>query len=189
MYQWIPPKKNGSAQKSVVILLCGAVLLFGITVVLPQIAYRWAFQLIALGLLTLSLFLVTRYLTRSYLYQITEDGKGGWDLEVVELTAKGKRRLTVCRISLGGISRLTLLDLSDGGKSETLLATYKKDKKRIYDYCVDFQPTKSCLILCREGGQEQLIRLEYDPTLFQLLSPTVREGSEDVEDAEDATQD
>lgn len=175
MYQWIPPKTNKMAQRSTLILFSGAVLLFGITVVLPHIAYRWAFQLLSLGLLTLALFLVTRYMTRSYLYQIREEGEESADLEVVELTGKGKRRVTVCRVSLSGIHRVTLLDLSDGGKSEALLASYKKDRRRIYDYCVDLQPVKSCLICCREGGEEQLIRLEYDPLLLQRLTPPAEE--------------
>ncbi|MBQ9086766.1 MAG: hypothetical protein IJY47_06225 [Clostridia bacterium] len=171
MYQWIPPKNNKTAQKIILILLVGAAVLFGMTALLPDMAYRWAYQLIAIGLLTLSLFLVTRYITRSYLYRICEGEDGARDLEIVELTGNGKRQTVVCRIGLGGITQLTLLDLSDGGKSETLLAEYKRDKKKIFDYCVDLQPSKSCLLRCREGGEELTLRLEYDPILFEHLTP------------------
>lgn len=170
MYQWIPQKSNHTAQKVILILLGGAALLFGMTVVFPDIAYRWAYQLIALGMLTLILFLVTRYLTRSYLYQIREKEGGECDLEILERSGNGKRQFTVCRVSLSGLTSLSLLDLSDGGKSEALLASRKREKKKIYDYCVDLQPQKSCLLQCNEGGEELWIRLNYDPGLWEMLS-------------------
>ena len=180
MYQWIPKKTNKTAEKVILILLGGAILMFGVTVVFPTIAYRWAYQLIALGMLTLILYLVTRYVTRSYLYRIGENGEGGTDMEIIEKTGNGKRQVTVCRISLTGLVSLVLLDLSDGGKSETLLATRKREKKKIYDYCVNLQPEKSCLLRCFESGEELWIRLEYEPGLWDLLSSHLPEEEENA---------
>ena len=170
MYQWIPQKSNKTAQRAILILLLGAILLFGFTAIFPNLAYRWVYQMIGLGMLTAVLFLVTRYVTRTYIYQIR--GKDGeeQDLEILECSANGRKQITVCRISLFGLRSLTLLDLSDGGKSESFLAACKQEKKKIYNYCVDLQPQRSCLLLCDESGEELWIRLNYEPGLWEILS-------------------
>ena len=181
MFEYVPQRTNTTAGKVILILIVGAAALFGITVLFPTIAYRWAFQLLALGMLTLILFLVTRYLTRSYVYRIYDREDGSRDLEILERQGNGKRQFTVCRVSLSGTVSLTLLDLCDGGASETLLAARKKEKKRIFDYCVDLQPEKSCLLQCNESGEELWIRLNYDPRLWDLLMPAAKGSSEDGE--------
>ena len=179
MYQWIPKKSNKTAQRVILILLLGVILLFGITTVFPGIAYRWVYQLIGLGMLTAVLFLVTRYITRSYLYQIRKGDGAKMDLEILECSGNGRRQFTVCRVSLSGLRSLTLLDLSDGGKSDALLAARKQEKKKIYNYCVDLQPQTSCLLQCDESGEELWIRLNYEPELWDMLSRFSSENSTD----------
>ena len=179
MFEYIPQRTNKTAEKVILILIVGAAALFGMTVAFPTISYRWVFQLLAIGMLTLILFLVTRYVTRSYLYRVCEREDGARELEILERQGNGKRQLTVCRVSLTGAVSLTLLDLCDGGKSEALLATHKREKKRIFDYCVDLQPEKSCLLQCNEGGEELWIRLNYDPRLWDLLMPTAKRAEGD----------
>ncbi len=175
MYEWIPTKNNRKAMNLILCLFLGAGLLMATTVAFRGMPYRWAFQLLALGLLTAAIFLTTRYVMKSFLYRVVSDGQGGHDLTVSELTSGGRRQITVCRVGLSGIYERILLDFTDGGASATRWHQIKKQRRKIFDYSADLKPDKSIVLYLNEGGEDLTLRLDYDEALWNLLTPTPKE--------------
>ena len=105
MHQWIPQKSNETARNMILLLFCGAFALLALTSLFGDIPFRWAFQTVALLLLTAAIFLVTRYMTKRFTYRIEPDGEDAYDLTVIESSANGKRAVTVCRIGLHHVAK------------------------------------------------------------------------------------
>ena len=177
MYEWIPTKNNRKTVKLIMLLFLGAGLLMATTVAFRGIPYRWAFQLVALGLLTVAIFFTTRYVMKSFLYRVISDGQGGEDLTVSELTSGGRRQVTVCRVGLEGIYERIFLDFTDGGASQSRWREIKKTRRKIFDYSADLKPKKCMVLYLREGGEDLTLRLDYDKTLYDLLTPTEQEDA------------
>lgn len=169
MYEWIPPKNNKKAQKTTLLLFCGAALLMAFPILFSQFPYRWIPQLISLGLLTAAIFMMTRYIAKFYIYRILDLGNGTLDLTVTEAKAGGKGQITVCRIGISGIRECVLGDDTSTSDGKRLLAQKRKEHKKIFDYCADFHPEQSIVLVVEEGGEELVLRLSYDPALFEVL--------------------
>ncbi|MBE6546138.1 MAG: hypothetical protein E7668_01695 [Ruminococcaceae bacterium] len=183
MYEFIPQKTNQTARKLILLFFAGAAALFALTLLVPAIPFRWVFQLFALALLTAAIFLVTRYVTKLYIYRTEPTAGGAVDLTVTEAAANGKRAVTVCRIGLSQIRHRRLV--SSQTEFDAALKELKKERIRLYDYTVDLHPTESILLLAEEGGETLALRLAYDQTLFELLTPTESDPS-DTAEGEDA---
>ena len=163
MYEFKPPRTNSRAQKLVLLFFIGAAALLLVTVPLKEMPFLWIIQLFAIILLIAAVFLVTRYITRSYIYSIDViDGRT--DLTVTEVSSGGKRQVAVCRIGLSGIESVREIE----GKDEELSAL-RKARKRIFDYRPDLLPEKSILVAAEECGEEFLILLAYDVELLNIL--------------------
>lgn len=178
MYEWIPKKQNKTAEKMTLLLFGGAAAICFLTVIVPEIPFRWAFQLLALILLTAAIFFVSRYRTKGFIYRLIEDGEGKWDLTVTETALGGKRPVTVCRVGLDGLRLLTVLDLSDGGASLAAWNEIKKKGRKIFDYCPDFRPTESVVAVFSEGGVEYTLRLAPVEELTAILRRSVSKEAE-----------
>lgn len=162
MYEYSPKRTNTAAQRLILLFFLGAAALILITMLVPTVPFRWVFQLIAIGLLTAAIFLVTRYVTKLFLYRI-ENG----DLTVTEADARGKRQITVCRVSVANIQSLERLD--EPNVADAALSDLKKQKIKLFDYTADLRPADSILLVVREGGEDLAIRLSFDEILFGLL--------------------
>ncbi len=163
MYEFKPPRTNSRAQKLVLLFFIGAAALLIATVPLKGMPFLWIIQLFAIILLIAAVFLVTRYITRSYIYSIDViDGRT--DLTVTEVSSGGKRQVAVCRIGLSGIESVREIEGKDGE-----LAELRKARKRIFDYRPDLLPEKSILLSAEECGEEFLILLAYDGELLNIL--------------------
>ncbi len=169
MYELIPQRNPKTVQRLILLLFVGAVAIMGITSVFPELPFRWIFQTVGIILLTMGIFMM-RYLTRVYIYRILTEGEGKADFCVIEANAKGKRQVTVCRIGLSNIKERILLDETEGEEAKRQRDEARKGKK-YFDYCVNFRPRKSFLIIAEEGGEEFVLRLEYEQTLYELLVP------------------
>ena len=163
MYEFKPTRTNNKAQNLILLFFIGAAALLIVTVPLKGMPFLWAIQLFAIILLVAAVFLVTRYLTKSYIYTVS-DADGQPDLYVTEISSGGKRWITVCRVSLSSIRCARVSE----GKDETL-AALRKERKRMFDYRPDISPEKSILAVTDEGGEEQLILLAYDEELLKIL--------------------
>ena len=176
--QWIPKKSNQTAKNMILLLFGGSFCLLAVTYAVPDVPFRWAFQTVALLLLTAGVFLVTRYLTKMFVYRVQTTDDGTLDLTVTESATNGKRPVTVCRIGMEQIQRVILFDLSDGGESLWAFKEFKKGRKKIYDYRVDLKPTKSILLSVNEGDDELYLLLSYEADLLALLSRYEKEDAE-----------
>ena len=165
MYELIPSKTNKTAARLVALLFLGAAAVLLCTVLAPAVPFRWVFQLIAVLMLTVGVFLTTRYLTKLFFYRISEDG----DLTVTEAAANGKRQITVCRVAVAGVRELCLPESPD--QVSALKKRLRKEKIKLYDYTVDYRPAQSMFVIVKEGQDTLCIRLSYDKTLSELLTP------------------
>ena len=103
IYEYTPPKDSKKATGIVVILFSLAAGLFLFTMLI-NIPYSWILQLIAIISFTAAVFMITRYLAKSFLYSINQNNDNTIDLDVLEITNGGKKQITVCRISTNSIS-------------------------------------------------------------------------------------
>ncbi len=165
MYEIKPQKTNKKAHKIIVVFFAVSAALLVTSAILQNIPYIWSIQLIALVLIMCAILLISRYLSKNYIYRVFENGERTLDLTVSESNGKKGGSYTVCRISLNSIIKVELLDKSKK------LGDYKKNGRAIFDYRPDLSPEKSILILSNEGGNETYICLAFDEELFSLLSP------------------
>lgn len=163
MYEITAARTNKKAQGLILLFFIGAVALLIVTVPLRGMPFLWIIQLFAILLLVGAVFLVTRYMARSYIYGIDES-ESGRDLYVVEVSSGGRRRVTVCRVSLSSIGSVSVSD----GKDEAWRAL-RADKRRLFDYRPDIAPERSILISSDEGGERIGILLGYDEKLEKIL--------------------
>lgn len=184
MYEWIPQKNNKKAQKVTLLLFGGAAVLMAFPVLFPQLPYRWILQLISIGLLISAVFMMTRYVAKLYIYRIVDLGNSNLDLTVTEAKAGGKGRITVCRIGISGIRQCVRADDSPSSDGNRLLEQKRKEHRKIFDYCADFRPEQSIVLVVEEGGEELIVRLSYDPTLFDILDSHRPDIAPDKENGE-----
>ena len=163
MYEFKPQRPHDKARKLIVLFFAGAAALFLLTVPLEGVPFLWVIQLLAILLLVVAVFLVTRYVTKTYEYAVepTDDGA---DLTVTEISSGGKRRIVVCRISLSGIESVRAIV----GKDEELSAI-RKARRKIFDYRIDVAPEKSILAVANEGGEEYILLFAYDDEFLSIL--------------------
>ena len=177
MYETIPSRSNKKSQYISILLLIGAfaVMLFS---AIPDLPFHSVIQFMSLALLTVSIFMMTRYILCSYSYAVIHADDGKLDLTVSEI--KRKSRITVCRIGLVGIESVTLVKSTDKELSENLKANGKGRKS--FNYCIDLAPAQYIHILAEECGQRIVLKLSYDEKLFSILSDaSLRNSSESTE--------
>lgn len=163
MYEFKPLRTNDKAQKLIILFFLGSAALLILSVFLKGIPFLWVIQLFAILLAGAAIFLVTRYVTKTYEYAV-ETVEEGTDLTVTEISSGGKRRITVCRVSLSGISEARAIE----GKDDRLEAL-KREKRRIFDYRPDLLPERSILAVAKEGGQEYVLLLAYGEEFLSIL--------------------
>ena len=96
IYEYTPEKNTKKLAGVTGLLLGGAVILILIYKLIPRISSPWMFQLLAVGMLMMAVFITSRYIMKSYVYAITEQD-GDRLLTVTEI--QGRHTITVCRIS------------------------------------------------------------------------------------------
>ena len=107
LYEYNPQKNVKKLGLVTGLLLMGAGILILIEKLIPNLSTPWAFQLLAVGMLMISIFVTSRYIMKSYVYAIIDDD-GSVDLTVTEI--QGRHVITVCRISLFSIEKIYVCD-------------------------------------------------------------------------------
>ena len=92
LYEYTPPKSNKKALGVIIILLSLAIGLFAFTMIFPNIALRWLVQLIAVLALVAVIFIISRYIAKSFLYTIAQNDDGTLDLNIAEITNAGRKK-------------------------------------------------------------------------------------------------
>jgi hypothetical protein len=164
MYQYIPQKSNRRAMYLVCLFLIGGgLLLFLSTKLKGVIGFIWIFQLIGISFCAASIFIFSRYVSKSYIYAITNEG----DLTVTEV--QGKRRITVCRLSIASASRIESCEGSETEKINAIKKHIKTEKRKVYNYCIDIVPSAVCYVFSEEF-EEVAVIFQPDEKMLDILN-------------------
>ena len=166
LFEFCPQKNIKRLALTTGLLIFGALLLMLLTMVLQDMAYRWAIQLLSLGMLAMGIFITTRYVMRSYVYAVmrTDDGD---DLTVTEL--HGRHTVTVCRVSMDNVAYALVVPMGDREAEADVKNRIKADKRKVYNYCADLFGEKYICLFVREGGEAIAIKLSWDESLEKLF--------------------
>ena len=174
IYEYSPPKSNKKASGIILILFSLAAGMFIFTLLFPEIPFRWAVQLISIVAFVAVIFIITRYVAKSFIYAIVKNDDR-LDLTVTEITNAGRTKITVCRIALDNIEKSYLLDRSipeHTEKIKSIQQSAKADGRKFFNYCPDINPTEVCILLVEECGEKFLLKLSPDATLWEYLNKT-----------------
>ncbi len=162
------PSKNVKKLRSVTgLLIIGAALLTVMTVILNDIPYRWAIQLLSLGMLVVGIFITSRYIMKSYLYAVTKGDGGENDFTVTEL--QGRNRVTVCRIGLGNIEHAVVVPQGDREAETEVKNKIKSEKRKQFNYCEDLFDEKYICLFVTECGEPLAIKLSWGAELEKIF--------------------
>lgn len=172
VYEFSPQKSNKKALGIILILLSLSAGLFAFTTLFPDIPYRWALQLISVMSFVVIIFIISRYIAKSFLYAVVKNDDT-LDFTVTEITNAGRTHITVCRIALSNIEEAHLIDRSipeNIEKLKNIKKTANTDGRKSFNYCPDVNPTEFCILLIEECGEKILLKLSYDPTLWRYFN-------------------
>ena len=117
------------------------------------------------------IFIITRYIAKSFIYTIWQNDDGSLDLTVCELI-NGKKRTTVCRIGLGSITEAHLIHTENSDEKiqeKQLSANARAEHRKSFDYSHDIGVSPVCILHARECGEELLIKLSVNDELYSYL--------------------
>ena len=172
LYEYSPPKSNKKASGIILILFSLAAGLFLFTIIFPDIPFRWGIQLIAIAAFVAVIFIISRYIAKSFVYAVTKTDDESLDFTVTEITNAGRSIITVCRIAISNIEEAYLLDRSIPEHAEKIKAiqrSAKSEQRQIFNYCPNVNPTEVCILLVEECGEKFLLKLCPDSTLWEYL--------------------
>ncbi len=178
IFEFIPKKNTQKLTTMIGLLLMGAAVMFLITMLNADMPYRWAIQLLGLGMLAMMIFIVTRYLMKNFAYAVlrTDDGD---DFTVTEL--QGRRAVTVCRIAMSSVEQVIVVEQNDRQADTALKNMVKAQKRKMFNYCADLFTDKYICVLSNEGGVDIAIKLTYDESLEGLFDVTQTPKEEQVD--------
>ncbi len=163
MYQYIPQKSNKKAMYLVCLFLIGGGLLMFLSTKLKGIiGFIWIFQLIGIALCAASIFIFSRYVSKSYIYAVTNEG----DLTVTEV--QGRKRITVCRLSIPQMSRVESFEGAQTEKINAIKKQIKSEKRKVYNYCIDLVPSTVCYVFSEEYENVTVI-FQPDEKMLDIL--------------------
>ena len=172
IYEYIP-QKNLTRLGGIIILLSAlATALFSTPMLFPELPFKSIFQFLCVICLVAVVYVIARYIGKSFVYSVILNDDGSRDLTVCELTNGGRRKTTVCRVGINNFTELHLLypeKPEDKIKEKELCGNARAEHRKSYDYCHDIKATPVCIILLEECGEKLLIKLSPDQTLMKYL--------------------
>ena len=172
VYEYSPPNSNKKATGIVLILFSLAAGLFMFTILFPTIPLKWLVQLISIIAFVAVIFIISRYILKKFLYAILKCDDDTLDFTVSEITNGGFKQIIVCRISIKSIEEAHLLNRSipeQAQKIKQLEQQAKSEGRKSYNYCPDINPTEVCILLVKECGENFLLKLSPDSTLWEYF--------------------
>ncbi len=167
MYEYTPKKENNKAAHLVLLFLIGGFLLLALTSALPNLPFRWVFQIVGIVLIGGGIYLYTRYFTRTFTYAIVRREDGSDDLTVTE--CQRKSRITVCRLSLSGIERIEIVTAAERDRRKALKKELRANRRTLFTYTVNLALAKVSFLSATECGQAVAICFEPDEQLLRML--------------------
>ncbi len=168
LYEAIAQKNLKKLRSVSAVLLFGAAAVMAVTMILQHMPYRWIFQLVALCMLGVAIFFISRYIMKNYVYSVIASEDGSTDLCVTEI--QGRHTITVCRIGISGIEEAITCARADKSQSESVKKRIKLEKRKTYDYCGDMFGEKYICIFSQQYGEPLAIKLSFDEELLKILT-------------------
>ena len=171
VYEYRPEKNNTRIFGIMMIMLSLGAAFFVTPLLVPSVPFHWLFQLLGVVAIIAVIYLLTRYVAKSFVYAVIEDN-GSLDFTVTEITNGGRKAITVCRVAIANITELQVFDLRDGEQKlceKEIWAEAHRESRKCYDYCHDIKTTPVCLIALEECGEPLLIKIAAEDRLCSLL--------------------
>lgn len=171
VYEYRPQKNNTRIFGIMMIMLSLGAAFFVTPLLVPSVPFHWLFQLLGVVAIIAVIYLLTRYVAKSFVYAVIEDN-GSLDFTVTEITNGGRKAITVCRVAIANITELQVFDLRDGEQKlceKEIWAEAHRESRKCYDYCHDIKTTPVCLIALEECGEPLLIKIAAEDRLCSLL--------------------
>ena len=171
IYEYRPEKNLTRIFGVMIILISLAAALFFTPLIFPSVPFHWAFQLLGTVAVVAVIYLLTRYVAKSFVYAVIEDD-GQLDFTVTELANGGRKVTTVCRVAIANIAELHVFDMNDPEqklREKEMISTAHHESRKAYDYCVDMKTSPVCILLLEECGEPLLIKIASDAKLIELL--------------------
>lgn len=177
LFEFRPQKNTKKLALTTGLLIIGAAVLMLATMVIENIPYRWAIQLLSLGMLVVGIFITTRYVMKSYIYAIIRNDEGGKDLTVTEV--QSRHVITVCRIGLDNIEQVVSVPVGNREADTEVKNKIKSEKRKQFNYCADLFAEKYICIFVKECGEAIAIKLTWDEELENVLEGALSDSRED----------
>ena len=171
LYEFIPQKAHRKLSLISSLLLIGAVTVMLCTTILGDISYKWIFQLVSLIMLTAAIFIISRYVMKSYVYRIEATDNSSPDLTVTEI--QNRHVVTVCRLAVSSIEKITVIPSDDKATLNSTKADIRQMHRKFYNYCPDFMPQKKLCLFATECGEPLAVFLTYDSELERILNDQI----------------
>ena len=171
IYEYMPEKNKNRLNGIIIILIAVAALMFLTPMIFSQIPFSWVPQFVGVLALVAVIFIITRYIAKSFIYAVWQNDDGSLDLTVCELV-NGKKRTTVCRIGIASITEAHLLypeKSEDKLEEKQLSANARAEHRKSFDYCHDIKASPVCILLAEECGEPLLIKLSPDEELYSYF--------------------
>jgi hypothetical protein len=145
----------------------GAALLF---ISNGNIAYPVLAQVLAILLLTFSVYVAIAFLLREYTYSIepnkhiVKDDSMSEQYDFIITEAKGKRNVKVCHIEISDIKFIRVVDPTNRKQ----IKSERKNMKR-FTYDTDFAASRQIELVAEIDGEEYSIIFSYDEELLRVF--------------------
>ena len=172
LYEYIPQKSNKKAIGASLILISLAMGLFISTLLFPTLPFRWGVQLLAIIAFVGFVFIISRYVSKKFLYAIVETDEKELDFTVTELTNAGRTKTTVCRLSVKNVEEAYLLDCTvpeNQQKPKDLKKSAKSNGRKTFNYCPDINPTEICALVGEECNEKYLVLISPDDVIWNYF--------------------
>ncbi|MBQ8004903.1 MAG: hypothetical protein IJ303_01145 [Clostridia bacterium] len=160
-YSYMPPR---DIKKCSGISLCGLLIGFGMIYCSNFLPYSTAFQILGIALLSIAIFLTTRYVVKKYVYSIQKAGEGDYDFVVNEVN--GKRSVVACRINIDEIE--DFIYSADGKMPGKYSGKTGKAILR-YNYCQDIFPLDAYYLYANIREGRVCIKFSPDKKLAEII--------------------
>lgn len=171
VYEYRPEKNNTRIFGIMMIMFSLGAAFFVTPLLVPSVPFHWLFQLLGVVAIIAVIYLLTRYVAKSFVYAVIEDD-GQLDFTVTEITNGGRKSITVCRVAIANISELHVFDMNDPEqklREKEMISTAHHESRKAYDYCADMKTSPVCILLLEECGEPLLIKIAADDRLCSLL--------------------
>ena len=166
IYEYTPEKNTKKLATVTGSLLGGAAILVLMYLFIPRISAPWLFQLLAVGMLMLAVFVTSRYIMKSYVYAIVEEESEKL-LTVTEI--QGRHTVTVCRLALSGLETAVIVPKGDAVAEAAVKQRIRSEKRKSYNYCADLFEEKFICLFSEESGERIAVKVSWEEKLEELI--------------------